>query len=556
MHVVIIGAGASGLSAAQTLLKDNRTNIKVTVVEASNVVGGRIKSDYTFLTNHLKLQQPTSSSSSKTAPLLGIELGAEFIHGGEGSILYDLVKKQENWDTEDIFITSQADGGPQSHPTLDHGMYGAYYLGAELDRKLLLYNDTSDQDLLVLNQIFRDMEDHENAADNNNHHENKHNDIFSDTVVSTKSLADYLQEHNIPSRMHSLAVAGYGNTAGCSDLSQISYAASCSYEQYWDEHEESLDVRIKDPSITMDGVIGVLMKGVGYENIKLNWPVSSVNYESEEKKIIVRSEAGEELAADKCIVSIPLLGMQKSAIEFIPSLPKVKTDAYQMLGMGSACKLLLKFKEPLWPEKLQSVVCGNSFIPEVWFRRFEIPSSDSTEYTSSSPSSVVWVAVCYFMSDAAQKVESLGLEKSTRLALDQLREMFSSFGPSMNVDESFIESKMYSWSKDEPYIGGGYSFPKVGIQPRHFASMAEPVDEKLFFCGEHTHLGAPMTVQAAMETGIRAAKEVLHEEKKNAMPVLGLESLKLVDLFKQVFPILVGCGSIAIISFFMKKKTR
>jgi len=38
--------------------------------------------------------------------------------------------------------------------------------------------------------------------------------------------------------------------------------------------------------------------------------------------------------------------------------------------------------------------------------------------------------------------------------------------------------------------------------------MAEPVNDKLFFCGESTHKGAAMTVQAALETGIRAADEV------------------------------------------------
>src|SRR5690242_6287459 len=59
-HVVVIGAGASGLSAARAL---HRSGVRVTVLEARDRTGGRI------LTIH---------DSVAGVP---IELGAEFIHG-------------------------------------------------------------------------------------------------------------------------------------------------------------------------------------------------------------------------------------------------------------------------------------------------------------------------------------------------------------------------------------------------------------------------------------------------------------------------------------------
>ena len=103
-------------------------------------------------------------------------------------------------------------------------MYGAYYLGGNKERRrgrLVPYDavQATDMDLHTLNQVFRTMADDHNE-NNTLNNENSPMDYYH------KSLADYLSDHHIPSRMQSMAVAGYGNTAGCSNLSNISYAAS------------------------------------------------------------------------------------------------------------------------------------------------------------------------------------------------------------------------------------------------------------------------------------------------------------------------------------------
>ena len=109
MHttIAIIGAGASGLSAAHHLLLQQHTNrsssnsssdvptVKnIILLEASDVVGGRIQSDYNFLTNHIVTSQPLDNNATTCRVRMGIELGAEFIHGGNGSVLYALVQQQ------------------------------------------------------------------------------------------------------------------------------------------------------------------------------------------------------------------------------------------------------------------------------------------------------------------------------------------------------------------------------------------------------------------------------------------------------------------------------
>jgi phytoene dehydrogenase-like protein len=42
-HVIIIGAGISGLRAAQVLLAAKEAGLKVTILEANDYIGGRVK---------------------------------------------------------------------------------------------------------------------------------------------------------------------------------------------------------------------------------------------------------------------------------------------------------------------------------------------------------------------------------------------------------------------------------------------------------------------------------------------------------------------------------
>lgn len=86
---------------------------------------------------------------------------------------------------------------------------------------------------------------------------------------------------------------------------------------------------------------------------------------------------------------------------------------------------------------------------------------------------------------------------------------------------------MHDWSEDK-YVRGLYSSPSVGAgwqllpsgsgfgnMDKRIATrrtcrhdLASPIANTIFFAGEHTNLSTSATVQAAMETGVRAAHEV------------------------------------------------
>ena len=70
-NIVIIGGGISGLAAASKLIKSGHKNVRI--LEASDRLGGRIYS-HKFNGKH------------------DVELGAQWIHGQQGNVAFEIAK--------------------------------------------------------------------------------------------------------------------------------------------------------------------------------------------------------------------------------------------------------------------------------------------------------------------------------------------------------------------------------------------------------------------------------------------------------------------------------
>lgn len=73
--ILIVGAGISGMSALSKLLENGYNN--VTLLEASNRIGGRIAT------------VPFASNV--------VDLGAQWVHGEDGNVIYDTLKHLNLW---------------------------------------------------------------------------------------------------------------------------------------------------------------------------------------------------------------------------------------------------------------------------------------------------------------------------------------------------------------------------------------------------------------------------------------------------------------------------
>jgi monoamine oxidase len=457
-HVVIVGGGIAGLMAARELLL-LVDNIKVTIVEACDTLGGRIRGNTTFVPHHVT------------------DIGAEYMHGTE-TLLTDLVKElsETKWNnqqvTHEAFIAAHADGGP--HPSCGYtneGYYGRYYMNGEL-------MEGNDKRLEPLHTVLATLDTHEHDVSTSVGH----------------VLEQRLRLHDNDS-LHDMAVAGYANTVGCTDLKQVSLHMLNNFERHWDEHEGPGDLKM-DPKIGMYGIVSALVQDLTENSnfqCKLQFQVVQIK---ENTRVHVTSRSGETLTANAVIVTVPppflpTLGLQ---------LSKTKLQALEYIGFDTAIKFILKFSSRLWPSHLENIICAGCLVPEVWFHNYD----DESLYT----------ATCFLTSDLARNFikqsttivnkDEVCLETAARLVMRQLSEMLQV--TESNFQEAYVDSLFFNWSND-PFIQGGYMYPKVGMTRQHLLDLAEP-QGNVFFAGEATNTNACCTIQAAMETGKRAAKQV------------------------------------------------
>jgi monoamine oxidase len=78
----------------------------------------------------------------------------------------------------------------------------------------------------------------------------------------------------------------------------------------------------------------------------------------------------------------------------------------------------------------------------------------------------------------------------------------------VDIRQMLLSWHMHNWQSDD-YARGAYSYVPAGALDAP-EKMSQPVEETLYFAGEHTDTSANWgTVHAALATGVSAARQVL-----------------------------------------------
>ena len=182
----------------------------------------------------------------------------------------------------------------------------------------------------------------------------------------------------------------------------------------------------------------------------------------------------------RAIVTLPLGVLQAGAVRFVPPLPRRKEAAIDALSMGAVVKVALLFERPWWPPDLAFLHAHGEPVPTFW-----------RPLPSRAPAIVGWAA--------SRNAEALRGKDAAAAAVKSLsRAVGRRVRP--------LRALTFDWQKDELSLGA-YSWVPVGALKAQRA-LAEAVGP-LHFAGEATHFeGACATVHGAIETGIRAAREL------------------------------------------------
>ena len=223
-------------------------------------------------------------------------------------------------------------------------------------------------------------------------------------------------------------------------------------------------------------------------DISLNTKVTSIN--TNLGKMIEIQTDKQIYNCDFVICSVPLGVLKAKKIKFIPELPSKFKESMVKIGFGSVTKIAHRFDEPFWDTKIQY---------------FGINTKEKGRWnywlnyrTFSKQNILLGLSV----GDYALIADNLSEKKKKNDSLSVLRNIW---GRDISSPNKSIST---NWSKDQNFLGA-YSYTKPGAKPKDYENLSTPVNDKLFFCGEHTIFDYSATTHGALLSGLKVAGKII-----------------------------------------------
>jgi monoamine oxidase len=216
--------------------------------------------------------------------------------------------------------------------------------------------------------------------------------------------------------------------------------------------------------------------------LRLNTVASHVRWS--EGEVVV----DEQFRASALVVTVPIGVLKSGTLRFDPPLAE-KERVIAKLDAGHVVKIVFHFRESWWPKDTTFVRTNDRFMPTWW-----------TLAPLRAPILTGWAG--------GHAADALLAERTPARIDRALDAMASAFAKKRaTLDELLAGAYTHDWEAD-PFSRGAYSYALVGGSRAHRA-LAKPIASTLFFAGEATNSEETGTVAGAIESGRRAAREVL-----------------------------------------------
>jgi monoamine oxidase len=446
--VVIVGAGASGISAAIALRK---AGLVVSILEARERIGGRI----------FTLQDPVWQ-----AP---VELGAEFIHGRPPEI-WDLLKRQK-------VATREVKGDNWCR---SDGQLEPCNFFSDVD-DILAKMDERKPDLSFLEFIDNQLPQPKNRRQQ----KAKERAI---RYVSGFNAAD-------PARVgvHWLVK---GMRAEERIEGDRAFRTGRGYQDLLEIFQRQLDK--SGVSVQRGAVVDSILWRPGQVELRGRGPGGAFAISA--SMVLITVPLGVLQARSD----------ERGAIRFMPDLPQSKQDAICNGMMGKVIRVTLRFRERFWKDlpvlenpksrkgrgkghktmdKMSFLLSEDDWFPTWW-----------TMQPKKLPFLVGWAPF--------HCAERLSGQNESFVVEHCVRSLHRLLGVGVKeLDELLEHAYFHDWQSD-PFSRGAYSYGKAGAEDAQ-AALAQPISNTLFFAGEATDVGGHNgTVHGAMASGRRAAAEI------------------------------------------------
>ncbi len=197
----------------------------------------------------------------------------------------------------------------------------------------------------------------------------------------------------------------------------------------------------------------------------------------------------ETLAAEDLICTVPFSVLRQ--IEISPPLSAQKREVIRRLQYGSVTRVFLQSRKRFWAE---GGVAGDAYtdLPIMQVQEHPILREETGKRG---------ILEAHIRGPRAQEVDSLEESARIRFVLEEMERVHPGIG------QHYEGGISKSWDRD-PWAQGAYSWFRPGQMTSLLPIIKQP-EGRLHFAGEHTSV-LPATMEGALESGIRAAREVNH----------------------------------------------
>jgi monoamine oxidase len=258
-----------------------------------------------------------------------------------------------------------------------------------------------------------------------------------------------------------------------------------------------LDTEQTRPDGGYSSLLIALSNALGETDLKLQHEVRTIDWSRH--RVIVAGQMGAqhfEFRAKRAVITLPLGVLQQAdGVRFSPEL-QTKQFALGHLAAGAVVKLVMKFRSPFWRDLSAGAYRNVSF--------FHGTHESFATFWTALPSPHAVLTAWAGGPRATRLSTNYDKEAQVQQALESLEQVF---GVAHGIREQLEFTYTHDWQSD-PFSRGAYSYVTVGGGEAR-QQLSAPMADTLFFAGEATHPDAAATVDGALQTGERAAQQII-----------------------------------------------
>ena len=223
------------------------------------------------------------------------------------------------------------------------------------------------------------------------------------------------------------------------------------------------------------------------KNIRYNSTATRIQQTKDKVRVTINENGSNHvIEAERAVCTIPFTALRD--VEFTPALSKVKAEAVRTLCYESVARVFLQMKRRYW------IANGHAGDASTDISLMQVLEEPPHPIGSGAESPGILEA--YMQSAGALSMKNYSPEERVRIVLNDMESVHP------GARDNFVSAAQQIWDN-------AYSLYLPGQFSAWYSELIKP-EGRLHFAGEHIST-FPGTMEGALESGVRAAKDILHQ---------------------------------------------